>query len=1174
MNLAERIEELLEAQFALTVYDIARRLKEQRRDVKSTLRFGHGTRFVHDGGSPPLWSLAGTTRATSAPGAGEDNKGESAAGTPQQPELTGQLVRWIGAADDGFGVVVEVTDCFVKVVFDEDEQRTFAVEGAPLERVKLQGQVIRRSTGEPGFIVSGPHGTPPRWKVALPAANGQFLQKNVFESDLRPYRATSPVERMKVGQVVGPRQANLALVARHYDLEHRTNDLVSLGQARVDLKPYQVAVVHRVVTNYPHRFLLCDEVGLGKTIEAGMILKELRARGHAGRTLIIVPPNLVRQWQFELKTKFNEPFSVLNSQTLKYLKNSGYEGNAFAWNNSVIVSGAWITHHPDYAKAALEIDWDMVILDEAHHARMRRYGNKVETTRLYRLMRELAAPARFSNRALLLLTATPMQLGTHELYSLIEMLDPALFPSAEHFEQHRRRVPGLNKLVDELRRRGFPLDGEHTDETVSRVSDWLDDEEELVRNRLEAGEAEVELVCADLSRQHLLSEVLIRNRKSVVGGFMPREAHRWEVEITDEEQAALSAVEDYVAGGWDRAGRTGDNAVGFVMTIFQKLMASSIWALRQSLLGRRDRLLDGRPAPGSVDLEDDDTEAAARVMAVTTASVDDEEISELTELIGLLSTIKVDSKARVLTERLAMIFDNDAEEEQHGCTSPTSHDKVLIFTEFRETQNYLKELLEGCGWTVHLFHGQLRSDKKDDSVAAFRDGTGPQILISTEAGGEGRNFQFCHMLVNYDLPWNPMRVEQRIGRVDRIGQDHVVQVFNLWVKGTIEERVLDVLERRINVFVETVGGLDPILGGTERDLRTILKLREAERDRALSELEDRLEHQVRQARAAEQKLRDFIMDTKSFSREIAERVTGQASPITPKAQELFITQLLADVNTWIGPMENGEREIAFHEPFISDFKEFSAEGTKKRAVFRADDVRDAEHVEYFAVGHPIVDALLARVLDEQYEGNAGARRLVATKDLPATSGWLCAYVVSVPGLTAAEELHPVFVHDDGTIDEDVGWSLIRRAALFERGAERGIPTEHLPIDGVDSAIETADEFIHSLAEALQERVVEASQRDAGRERGKVDAFFAYRERAAREKVESTQQTLARLEASDSDDDRRVIPLWRSNLERAERLVEDLAKEREIRLASIDQRLNPTADWFLASFTRVEVLEPA
>jgi ATP-dependent helicase HepA len=1170
--LEERVVELLEAEFALTRNQIASRLRVSRPEVGRVLREGAGTRFQHDGGSPPLWSLAGI-----APTVGVVSRasGETPAHVgvhAEHEDRVGQLVRWPGASDDGLGVVTGVHGGQISVSFDSGADRIFALEGAPLERVTLQGQVIRRSTGDAGFVIDGPLGRPPRWTVALPGANGQFSQKLVPESDLRPHVSTSPVERMKLGQTAGPRQANLALIARHYDLEHRTNDLVSLGQARVDLKPYQVAVVHRVVTSYPHRFLLCDEVGLGKTIEAGMILKELRARGNAGRTLIIVPPNLVRQWQFELKSKFNEPFSVLNTATVKYLKNTGYEGNPFAWNDSVIVSSGWITNKPEYAELATGVDWDMVILDEAHHARLKRYGNKVETTRLYRLMRQLAAPDRFSNRALLLLTATPMQLERHELYSLVEMLDPALFPSEDHFEDHQREVPGLNRLVDALHRHGFPVPNQEPDETVALVARWLDSDEVLVRKRLEAGLDEITSLRVDLAERHLLSEVLIRNRKSVVGGFMPRRAHRWEVTLTPAEVSALEAVEDYVAGGWDRATRTSDNAVGFVMTILQKLMASSIWALRQSLHGRRARLAGDITTPLAVDLEDEDAEATAKIEKLSAhTNGSDGEIRELDALVQQLSAIPVDSKAQTLLERLRMVFNHRDVDGDHDCSSPRSHDKVLIFTEFRETQNYLRGLLEAEGWAVHLFHGQMPAERKDEAVAAFRDGAGPQILVSTEAGGEGRNFQFCHMLVNYDLPWNPMRVEQRIGRVDRIGQDHVVEVFNLWVKGTIEERVLDVLERRINVFEETVGGLDPILGTTERSLREILRRRDADRDRALAELEQQLEDQVRQARAAERKLRDFIMDTKSFSRAIAERVSGQTSPITPEAQETFITQLLADVNTWIGPMERGEREIAFHEPFISDFKEFSADGAKRRVVFRAEDVQDAEHVEYFAFGHPIVDALKDRVLDERYEGNAGTRRLLADEALPPTAGWLATYVVSVPGLARAEELHPVFVHDDGRLDTETGWALLRRAAQFRRGAERVIPPEELPHDTLDESLEKAQHHITAIADQLQSRIADESRAQADRERARVVAFFDYREQTIQDKIDATRATLRRLQASVSEDDQRVVPLWRSNLERADRLAEGLAAERARRLSDIDQRLNPTADLALTSLTRIEVV---
>ena len=270
-------------------------------------------------------------------------------------------------------------------------------------------------------------------------------------------------------------------------------------------------------------------------------------------------------------------------------------------------------------------------------------------------------------------------------------------------------------------------------------------------------------------------------------------------------------------------------------------------------------------------------------------------------------------------------------------------------------------------------------------------------------------------------------------------------------------------------------------------------------------------------------------------------------------------------------MEGGEREIAFHEPFISDFKEFSAEGVKRRVVFRADQVRDSEHVEYFAVGHPIVDALLERVLDERYEGNAGTRRMLADDDQPPMAGWLCSYVVAVPGLASVEQLRPIFVHDDGRVDEVAGRELLRRGAEFRPGVEKEIGPEDVPTGDVDDAVAAAEEHIAEVAAGLQAEIVEESQRRAEREREKIEAFYEYRQRAASDKVAATRQTLKRLEASTSEDERRVIPLWRSNLERAERLVDDLVQERSIRLKQIDERLNPTADWSLVSLVRVEVI---
>jgi superfamily II DNA or RNA helicase len=1078
--------------------------------------------------------------------------------------VEGALVRWNGGG--GFGIVERIAARRIDVRWDKPTDNTptmFAMTSAPLTRVVLPPRVRRRSTDQPA-ILNGPAGQdPPKWKVTV-LASGRFVDRVVPESDLRPDQALDPAARMANGEIGSPRKFCLQLMTRFYQLEHLQNDLVSLGDARVDVKPHQVGVVHRVVTSYPHRFLLCDDVGLGKTIEAGMILKELRARKQARRTLIIVPPNLLRQWQFELKTKFNETFSILDATTVRFLKTQGHDSNPFTQFDSVLVSADWVARQK-WADLAAEVDWDMVIVDEAHHARRRRAGNRSETTQLYDLVRRLAAPAHFAHRPLLFLTATPMQLDTHELYSLVDLIDPALFPTEDHFERNRTEAPGLNRLVELLRQYGYPPPGHDADEVAAQVATWLGIDIELARKRLKAGPGEIRAVCDELASHHLLSEILIRNRKAVVGGFMPRSAARWEVNLRDDERRALTAVQQYVADGFNVAERTSDNAIGFVMVVFQKLMASSIRALRESLERRRQRLLQQMVKWGASasELESriEDESTASEVVGAAGSGYA-AEVDELTRLIGLLNDIKVDSKAEALLANLSLIFEHD------------SNAKVLIFTEFRETQRYLADRLSEVGWNVHVFHGQQSALEKDRSVERFREDTGPQVLISTEAGGEGRNFQFCHLLVNYDLPWNPMRVEQRIGRVDRIGQEHVVQVFNMWVKGTIEERVLDVLERRINIFEETVGGLDPILGDTEKDLRKILRMTDADQEHALSRLERQLEEEVKAARAAEQQLRDFIMDTKSFSREIAERIAGRESPITAEDQERFITALLGDVHTHVGPSTHGERLLTFHDPFTSEYPEFFLDGRKRRTVFRAEERKDTELVEYFAFGHPIIEAIVERVLSPDYPGSNGTFRVVADDDLSPTRGWLFVYVITLSGLREESRMLPVFVTDDGVVSVETGEALVRRACRYSRHTVTEIPPGEIPFTDLDTAQSAAERFADEAAGALQAEAQQEAKARAERERGKLEAYFGYRQYAATDRLAATAATLERLTRSTDESERRIIPVWQANLARDEHLVQELADERATQLAAIEKLLHPVADLQLVSAGRIEVIEAA
>jgi len=1073
--------------------------------------------------------------------------------------VVGMLVEFVPQPGT-YGVLEELNGAQAKVRWDLGVGLGPYVNwrSGSLRRVELPLMVMREGTEEPGFLIEATGSDPPMWRV-------QFFSgvRTVPEAALRPNSNLDPVSRFKNGDIGSYKRFRLALVSRHHRLAHLHDDLVSLGHSRVDIKPHQVGVAHRAITTYPHRFLLCDEVGLGKTIEAGMILKELRTRRIVKRCLIIVPPSLRRQWQFELKSKFNEVFAILDTGTVRHLgRSEGYTANPFLRYDSIIVSEAWVTSgkRPEEVR---QVDWDMVIVDEAHHVRSTRHGNRVTTTRLYRLVRDLADPFHAAKRSVLFLTATPMQLQSHELFSLIELLDPVLFASESHFERHRQQARGLSRLVEQLST-GYPIPGEDPTITLERVSAWLDMPKPDVRKRLEHSAGKREALCRELADRHLLSEILIRNRKNVVGGFMPRRAFRWRVSLTEGEHQALAQVEDYVQHGFALAESMRENAIGFVMVLFQKLMASSVRALGRSLAGRRDRLLARaapmREAASYLEQRFEEHEAA---FVVTEAHLHEEEAGRLDDLVHTLESLPVDSKGEEFVRRMMILFDEDPDA------------KVLVFTEFRETQAYLKELLERAGSLDHrvgvnLFHGQMKSMAKDDAVEAFRVGIGCQVLISTQAGGEGRNFQFCRYLVNYDLPWNPMRVEQRIGRLDRIGQENVVHVFNLYAEDTIEERVLDVLETRINAFEDTVGGLDPILGETEGDLREILRCAPSERDAAIQEFGRRLEDQVKEARRAEEQLRDFVMDVKSYSREIAEKIAGRGHGLSPAAQTAFMTALLADVRTYIKKHQD-EYELTFHDPFRGDHEhEFFRLSPKRWAVFRPDALRDAEHVEFFAFGHPIIEAIISDVLDNSYKGVAGSWRLCSGDDLPACAGWLFVHLINTPGIRPRSDMVPVFVVDDGTVRTDIGAALLQRGALFSRWDETDIPMREIPVNAIDRATDVAETYVGRLAGKRQQDIIDSADKRVDREQERIEAWFDHRQRAAADKLSSTAATLERLRASTDEGERRILPVWEKNFEDAQDIVQSLTLERTLRLEDIEKHRRPIIDHQLVAVARIEV----
>jgi len=1074
----------------------------------------------------------------------------------------GNLVRWRNGPSGNVGVVQprEGNGHRVSVRFDSGEELEFAWPTDALERLRFEpGAQVESIDDHQLGVVAGAIDSDGLllYRVNLPGA-----QTTMVESGLRPGIVTDAASLLRSGNVSSARSCNLRLTAARLLLAHQFDDLSSLSNSRVEIKPHQVAVLHRVASTYPHRFLLADEVGLGKTIEAGLIIKELKARGVVTRTLILAPSGIVTQWQVELKTKFNQTFSQYRRDSIAFLQTNSPGENVWTLNDNVITSTSYASLDEKRQREIAMAGWDLVVIDEAHHARRQWEGaSRYSETKLYQLAEMLADPDMGKARAMLFLTATPMQLSTFELYSLVELLDPALFPGFPEFERHRQELAGLNSTVDGVRRWNSLPTAERQEATVEVIK-WLAPERTDASDLLQTA-AGRQVVTEELLSKHRLSEVMIRNRKAVVGGFMPRSAAIWPVHLSAQELEAYNATTDYVRTGYARSRALRNNALGFLMAIFQKLNSSSTYALRQSLMRRIEKLESGIRYEGiSVDVEDDEIEEKSvsdglgDLLAVERADTV-QEIRELARIVGLLDGIQVDSKLQVLLDRLRELIVRD----------PLT--KVIIFTQFRDSQEYIARHLDAT-WHVGVFHGQLRAADKDQVIDRFREASGPAILISTEAGGEGRNFQFCHILLNYDLPWNPMKIEQRIGRLDRIGQQHPVTIINFSIVGTIEERVLEVLSRRIRLFEETIGGLDPILGDIEENLKDVFLQGEKQAKAALDRLDTELESRVLAAREAERRLADLIMDVKSFRQDEVRKLLDRQTLVDTDMLRRFALASLQELGSQADEDAQvpGVYNIRLRGQFLNEYPQFGREGASRRATFDPNVARQYESVEFFAFGHEIVDTLIERALSRTYGGRTSART-IHTEFWPPTEGWFFTYTLSFGGVGKTMEVFPIFIHRDGRVDPVLSDWLLDHASSMKR--EEWDPVPLPPADGAfERAVAAAEIRAKDRLLARQAELSAVNQQRLEQEKSKVHRLYDYRTRAAAEKLVAVGATLERIRNSPDQEVQRIIPIWSKNLENARRTVQTVESDRVRRLAELEGTANVTAkqDLLTASYVQI------
>jgi ERCC4-related helicase len=664
---------------------------------------------------------------------------------------------------------------------------------------------------------------------------------------------------------------------RHAPSMPNGGERVGEATCAVDPWPHQIRAFQRLYALDAPRLLIADEVGLGKTIQAGMLLRQMWLTRRARRILVLTPAAVMRQWQLELREKFNLNLPVYDDGRLTWcLSPSTREAKSDEPKSRDVTRADW--HHEPIVIASSHLmrrndrqnelcedaePWDLVILDEAHHARRKGAGSAKDEgpNALLRLMHRL----RERTQGLVLLTATPMQVHPVELWDLLALLGlPAAWGAGaflRFFDLLGKPAPSYAEL-DELSgmfRAAEHAYGQATAESlarlgvtsqlrVRRILDALrDTETSIPRRRLGAEDRSVALglMRASTPVSHLVSRHtrdLLRQyfkKGKISTPIAERAVSDVFITMTTGERAVYDAVEDYISTTYNQASSSERNAVGFVMTVYRRRLASSFRALRYTLEGRLAPLTQEAPAARTLAMTDDasDDESRDDVMDADEAATLEkqalrlEERHDIERLLKTVAALPVDTKARRLYDVL---------EELRA----VGYKQAMVFTQFTDTMDFLRSYLasrgldsilcfSGRGGEVLGTDGRWRVVSRDEVKRRFREHRA-EILLCTDAAAEGLNFQFCGALVNYDMPWNPMRVEQRIGRIDRVGQEHaIVRIVNLHYNDTVEADVYAALRERIGLFESVVGRLQPILSQLPRTISdTVLRGRVTDEVRA------------------------------------------------------------------------------------------------------------------------------------------------------------------------------------------------------------------------------------------------------------------------------------------------------------------------------------------------------
>jgi SNF2 family DNA or RNA helicase len=740
----------------------------------------------------------------------------------------------------------------------------------------------------------------------------------------------------------------LASEARRIQLAHLFDPFSAVGTATIQPLPHQIeAVYDRLLPMQPAHFLLADDPGAGKTIMSGLYIRELVLRGDLERCLIIAPGSLVEQWQEELDTKFNLRFDIMSRDIVEAART----GNPFMERNMLICRLDQLARAGDLQDRLAVTDWDLVIFDEAHKLSARLYGEEVKRTLRY----ELAEIVRDRTRNLLLLTATPHNGSNEDFLLFMSLIDPDRFTG---------RLRGSKELPD----------------------------------------------VSDVMRRYVKEKLRTFDGERL---FKPRHSHTVGYSLSPMEHQLYEAVTSYVKDGMNRAKQLDSGAqkrrgmaIGFALAALQRRLASSPEAIFRSLGRRREKLEKelalaqkaGRQVVGShgirqaapdwdefdaddfaiEELEDIEDDAIENVWTAESISELEAEVAELRILETLAAKVRASEEDCKWVELRGLLHSDTFREPGPG-GEPR---KLIVFSEHKDTLHYLESKVKSVlgNHAVVTIHGGMRRADRLDVQNSFRNDPSVRVLIATDAAGEGVNLQRANLMVNYDLPWNPNRIEQRFGRIHRIGQQQHCHLWNLVAQGTREGGVWDRLFQKIEQQRALYGEqIYDVLGDTELNKRLqdlLLRAIQAETDTdELDWVDDALDTEfVDRARKLleEHALAPDVLDDRGIGAIRRQMEHALARRLAPGFIEAFTAAALDHFGGRMTSREAGRYEVTRVPASVRSRQREASRSERvstvyERIAFDKDAVMTAGHAvvaDLIAPGHPLLNALIDTVLAE------------------------------------------------------------------------------------------------------------------------------------------------------------------------------------------------------------------